>query len=143
MNIDEGFIGYIDLDLMTIAETTVRKGESINTSRGIISFHIYGSEKENSIPHFHIRGNNLKNDFTIMLHKPVYFDHENYNIDRLLDSKERKIIDKWLRQLCDRKEFGMVSNWEYMCAYWIKYQGAGNIVFPKTQPNYKDLRREG
>ena len=83
------------------------------------------------------------NDFTIMLHKPVYFDHENYNIDRLLDSKERKVIDKWLREPCNIEGGEGFSNWEYMVKFWTEHQGAGNIIFPKTQPDYKDLRREG
>lgn len=143
MEIDEGFVGYIDLNLLDIIifkEEMSRRGESINKSRGIISFHVYGSEKDKSIPHFHIRGNNLKNDFTIMLHKPVYFDHEKYNIDRLFDSGERKIIDSWLRQKCYKNE--SMTNWEYMVDFWIKNNGEGTINFPQTQPDYKKLKRE-
>lgn len=142
MFVDEGIIGYIDLDLILITEDTVRDGEAINKTRGIISFHIYGSEKPKSIPHFHIRGKKLMNDFTIMLHKPVYFDHENYNIDRLLDSKERKAIDKWLREPCNVEGAKGYSNWEYMVKFWVDHQGAGNISFPKIQPDYRNLRRE-
>ena len=77
-----------------------------------LSMVIVHSNEGDNIPHFHIKRSG-KHDCCIMLNEDRYFNHGNN--DSVLNSKETKELDKWLRKINTARH---MSNFQSLCDIW-------------------------
>lgn len=96
--------------------------------KGVTMVIVHPNEGDN-IPHFHIK-REREHDCCIMLNENKFFNHGNN--DSVLNKKEMKELDKWLRK--QNKVYTTKTNFQTLCDIWNE---ASHIV-PADRNRYFD-----
>lgn len=127
----------IDLSVDPIEEAEV--GRKLFGSKGLCK--IYVNNGEGPLPHFHLESKDKKTDICICIYSPHYFDHGKHTGS--LNSQQREILDKWLREPDEEMK---VSRWNVIEYLWFLNNPQYNNpkfrppVAQRIQPDYTKLK---
>ena len=123
--------------------TNFNKLEEMSVRVGVITpknYLVYvNTDDSGNIPHFHVVDNNTTGDefhTCIMIEESRYFTH-NSKVDKLTRGKDRKNLDKFLRQKFSNSKFNG-TNWEYIVMIW-NMNNSNVVIEDIKQPDYSTI----